>query len=115
MTKKRKRRSVKKPFKDPDFLSYGITEPDLDRFLKSFEDWALRILVEGKNEYGIDLPDLWRRIKENDSRIDERTRHAASLLDSALRLRDSIVAKKAEQAAMKYARLGFLCYWYLYR
>lgn len=105
MTKKRRRISVKVPFKDPDFLSYGITEPELDRFLKSFEDWALGILVEGKHKYGADLPDLWRMIKGNDSRIDERARHAASLLDSALRLRDSIEANKAEQAAMSMLEL----------
>jgi hypothetical protein len=105
MTKKRKRISVKMPSKDPDFRNYGITDPELAHFLKSFEDWALEILVEGKSKYGVGLSDLWRMIQENDSRIDKRTRPAASLLISALHLRDSIVAKKAEQAAISMLEL----------
>ena len=93
------------PYKDSDSLSYGISNPELDRSVKSLEDDALRILDEGKCKYDTDLPGLWRMIQKTDSRIDERTRLAARLLISALHLRDSIAAGKAEEAAMNMLEL----------
>lgn len=97
MLKERRRVSVKAPLKGPDFLGWGITEPELGYFLLSRVVAAWLILEAEKDKYG---PDLLRMIRQNDPRIDERTRLAHSLIVSSLRLIDSIAANKAEQAAM---------------
>lgn len=84
MSKKRRRVPIKMPYEDSDSLN--ITEdPELDRSLITRGAAALMILSAGRK--------------------DEKTKHAKSLIDSTLRLIDSIEAKKPEEAAMHMLEL----------
>lgn len=105
MTEKRGRISVKMPFKDSDFLSFGVTNPELDRFLESYEDWATGVFVQEKHKYHLDTDIFWRMAKENDSPINARGKYAVRLLDSAWHLRSFLEENKAEQAAISMLEL----------